>query len=87
MKLENRIANLDPKTPEVRTSLEDARLLEDLPDLLSVKDLGALTGLSPQTLRKEIVEGRLPGCRIGRRLYVPKIRLVDYMMSEGGLHA
>lgn len=60
--------------------------LADLPDLLGVSDLCDLTGLSKQTIRKEIVEGRMSGCRIGRKLYVTKTRFLEYVDSGGGLH-
>ena len=61
-------------------------LFQDLPDLLTVQDLKALTGLSEQTIRCEINSGRLPGCRIGRRLYVPKTHLIKYVTEGGGLN-
>ncbi len=64
---------------------EDAQFLVGLPDLLTVQDLHAVTGLSEQTIRAEINGGNLPGCRIGRRLYVPKKHLVNYIESGGGL--
>lgn len=63
-------------------SLSSMEMLADYPDLLRIEHLQELTGLSAQTLRKEINEGRLPGCRIGRRLYVPKPHLLRYIESE-----
>lgn len=61
-------------------------LLASYPDLLTVKHICELTGLSPQTIRKEIREGRLPGCRIGQRLYVSKLSFLDFIAEGGGLH-
>lgn len=61
------------------------QLLADCPDLLTVQDLHRLTGLSEQTIRAEINGGNLPGCRIGRRLYVPKAHLLEYIENGGGL--
>lgn len=60
--------------------------LADYPDLLTVRDLRELTGLSAQTIRTEINGGSLPGCRIGRRLYVPKAHFIDYIENGGGLN-
>lgn len=57
------------------------------PDLLTVQHLQELTGLSAQTIRAEINRGNLPGCRIGRRLYVPKQQFIQYAMEGGGLSA
>lgn len=61
------------------------QLLVGYSDLLSVRDLHELTGLSEQTIRTEINGGNLPGCRIGRRLYVPKKHLLEYIENGGGL--
>ncbi|WP_172623371.1 helix-turn-helix domain-containing protein [Arabiibacter massiliensis] len=59
-------------------------MLAGEPELLSVQDMHRLTGVSEQTIRAEIATGRLPGCRIGRRLFVPKCRFIEYAM--GGSH-
>ena len=75
-----------PQTLAVCRTLEHTGLLADYPDLLTVEHICELTGLSPQTVRKEINEGRLPGCRIGRRLYVPKPGFLDYVKEGGGMH-
>ena len=60
-------------------------LLADYPDLLTVSHVCEQTGLSEQTIRALINDGKLPGCRIGRRLYVPKTRFVEYVEQGGGL--
>lgn len=72
------VASLDNQT--------QSELLADYPDLLTVGHVCELTGLSSQTVRKEINEGRLPGCRIGRRFYVPKLSFLDFVMKGGGVH-
>ena len=60
--------------------------MADRPDLLPVEpDLRELTGLSAQTLRALINSGELPGCRIGRRLYVPKSQFIAYIEQGGGI--
>lgn len=63
-----------------------SELLADYPDLLTVGHVCELTGLSAQTVRKEINAARLPGCRIGRRLYVPKPSFLSYVKEGGGMH-
>ncbi len=50
-------------------------------DLLSVEDLHQITGVSKQVIREQINTGVLPGCRIGRRLFVSKARFCDYVMG------
>lgn len=60
-------------------------LFADEGDLITVQRIGEITGLSEQTIRKEINEGRLAGCRIGRRLYVPKTALAEHVANGGGL--
>lgn len=63
------------------------QVMAGYPDLLTVRHLRKLTGLSEQTIRVEINRGNLPGCRIGRRLYVPKQQFIRYVMEGGGLDA
>ena len=61
-------------------------MFEDYPDLLTTADVATLTGLSVQTIRSEINNGHLPGCRIGRRLYVPKQALIEHVLKGGGIN-
>lgn len=63
-----------------------AAFLEGYPELLGVPELERLTGQSAQALRSAINNGQLPGCRIGRRLYVPKPAFVEYVTSGGGVN-
>ena len=60
-------------------------LFSKYPDLLTIRHVRELTGLCEQTIRNEINDGNLPGCRIGRRLYVPKSHFIDYIENGGGL--
>ena len=61
-------------------------MLAGYPDLLTVQHMHEITGISKQVIRKEISEGKLPACRIGRRLFCPKSSFVDYAQNGGGLH-
>ena len=67
------------------TAEERLEMLAGYPDLLTVQHLRGLTGLSEQTIRAEINGGRLPGCRIGRRLFIPKGGFLEYVTRGGGL--
>lgn len=72
-------------SPEAGSS-GHTELLAGYPDLLTVGHVCELTGLSSQTVRKEINAGRLPGCRIGRRLYVPKPSFLGFVTEGGGMN-
>lgn len=77
-------ARLDQSCDVQSPSTSD--LFSDYPDLLAVKHIKELTGLSEQTIRSEINRGALPGTRIGRRLYVPKTMMIEYVTNGGGLN-
>lgn len=78
---------ISPMCTGARAAEEHVEPLANRPDLLPVKpDLCELTGLSAQTLRGLINTGELPGCRIGRRLYVPKSQFMSYINEGGGLN-
>ena len=69
-----------PVNSGARVAEGQVELLKDAPDLIPVvPDLCEITDLSAQTLRALINAGKLPGCRIGRRLYVPKSLLIKYI--------
>lgn len=53
----------------------------DYPDMLQVKHLVEITGLSAQTIRREMHRGRIPSIRIARRLYCPKADFIEYVKS------
>lgn len=54
-------------------------------DLLTVQDLAEITGLSEQTIRREMRQGNIPCYSIGRRLYCPKQSFIE-MISKGVSH-
>lgn len=73
----------------IRTGFAPKRaavFLEGYPDLMNTKHVAELTGLSEQTIRAEINAGRLPGCRIGRRLFVPKQKFAEYVTDGRGVN-
>ena len=64
-----------------RPPADAPEMLADYPDLLTVQHIHEITGVSEQTIRSEISQGRLPGCRIGRRLFVPKRKFINYTLG------
>lgn len=77
-----------PQPVEVHLSKEDSAMFASSPDLLDVLHLRVLLGQSEKTIRKLIAEGELPSCTIGERVYVPKARLIEYIVAqcEGASH-
>lgn len=51
-------------------------------ETLSVEDIAEITGLSKQTVRTELENGSLPGCRIGRQWIVAKPAFVSYLFGR-----
>lgn len=56
--------------------------LTNCPDLLSTKDVQALTNLSLQHIRILMRGGQLPGMKIGARWFVPKSEFEKFI-SDG----
>lgn len=54
-------------------------MFEDFPGMLTVQHLAEITGLSEQTIRREMHAGNIPSVRIGRRLFCSKSRFVEYI--------
>lgn len=50
-------------------------------DMLTVDDLAAILHISRKTVQHQCKRGDLPAVSIGRRWYVPKTRLVEFLMS------
>lgn len=61
---------------------QDSELFADYPDLLTVKHLAEITGVSEQTIRREIRLGVIPSLHIGRRLLCPKRDFIEYVERE-----
>lgn len=59
-----------------------SELLSGYPDLLQVKHLQEITGLSAQTIRREMHRGHIPSMCMGRRLYCPKTDFIEFVQSE-----
>lgn len=64
-------------------SLEASKsLFGEYGDLLTMEDCAEITHQTAQTVRALCREKVLPSARIGRRLYVPKALLIDYIQSQ-----
>lgn len=59
----------------------------ELPAVLNTETVASLLGVSVQTVRIQCVEGELPGVKIGRRWFVPRDRLVEFLNGGSRLGA
>lgn len=55
---------------------------EGYPDLLTVDNTAEVLQQSAQTVRGLCRKHELPSIRIGRRLYIPKVKLISYVESQ-----
>lgn len=63
----------------------DALSLDAFPDLLTPEHLSAILSMTPQTVRRYLRSGELPGAvHIGTRWYLPKKRLKSLIEGENG---
>lgn len=60
---------------------------EGFGDMLTVDDLAIILHVSRKTVQHQCKRGDLPAISIGRRWYVPKTRLVEFLMSGRKDHA
>lgn len=61
-----------------------ASMFADYKDLLTIKDVVEITGMTPQYLRQLARQGRIPAVRIGgRKWYLPKADFVEWLRSGG----
>lgn len=51
-------------------------------DVLTVEDLAQILRLSVKTVQRQCKRGDLPAVSIGRRWYVPKARLVAFLLGD-----
>ena len=56
---------------------------EELPDMLTVQDICAVTGLSAPVVRRAVNSGKIDGCKIGRRIFVAKPVFLRYVKCLG----
>ena len=59
----------------------DYELFASYPDLLSPAHLSEITGQCEATMRAMCAKGSLPAVKVGKRWYVPKPVMVEFVMG------
>lgn len=59
-----------------------SELLSGYPDLLKVHHIAEITGLSEQTIRRQMKNGSIPSRKVGRQLYCSKRKFIEYIEGE-----
>lgn len=58
-------------------------VFKEYPDILDVKQVGTILGISTKTVYKLIKNGSLTSLKVGREFRVPKVMLMKYMKVLG----
>lgn len=59
----------------------DNALFDGYGDMLSVSDLSEIFHTHVKTIQRYCRDGKLPAVMVGGRWFVPKIRLIDYVIG------
>lgn len=59
-------------------------MFPDFPDIVTVAQLQKMLGISRQLTYKLIGDGYIPGVKIGNAFRVPKVNVINYVLSEEG---
>lgn len=59
-------------------------MFPDFPDIVTVAQLQNMLGISRQLTYKLIGDGYIPGVKIGNAFRVPKVNVINYVLSEDG---
>lgn len=59
----------------------DNVLFDGYGDMLSVGDLSEIFHMHAKTIQRHCRDGKLPAVMVGGRWFVPKIRLIDYVIG------
>lgn len=57
-------------------------MFPDYPDIVTVARLQKMLGISRQLTYKLIGDGYIPGVKIGNAFRVPKVNVINYVLSE-----
>lgn len=57
-------------------------MFPDYPDIVTVAQLQKMLGISRQLTYKLIGDGYIPGVKIGNAFRVPKVNVINYVLSE-----
>lgn len=77
--------NIAPNHQEQHQTVSVDGWFEGYGDMFTVEDLAAIFHVSRKTVQKQCRRGDLPAISIGRRWYVPKAHLVEFLMSGSKL--
>lgn len=58
-------------------------MLEDYSDVLKIQDVMEILDIGRNSAYKLIGNGSIKSLRIGRNIRIPKIHLIDYLVTEG----
>ena len=61
---------------------EDYKSYDDLPLMLSVKELGAVLGISRTSAYELVHTKEIPSVKVGSRILVPKAKLIEWIESQ-----
>ncbi|MCI9263305.1 MAG: helix-turn-helix domain-containing protein [Oscillospiraceae bacterium] len=56
-------------------------MFEDYPDILTVAQVSKILGVCDATSYRLIHDGSLGSCRVGRKILIPKVCLIDFVNS------
>lgn len=57
-------------------------MFPDYPDIVTARQLQKMLGISRQLTYKLIGDGYIPGVKIGNAFRVPKVNVINYVLSE-----
>lgn len=82
--MNNLACNDSQVVPVVIQPVQSVRseLLSGYPDLLKVYHIAEITGLSEQTIRRQMKNGSIPSRKVGRQLYCSKRKFIEYIEGE-----
>lgn len=59
-------------------------MFPEYPDILTVAQLQTMLGISRPLAYRLIGDGYIPGVKIGNAFRVPKVNVINYVLSEDG---
>lgn len=68
-----------PSDGEVSVMIDTLTDLETLPPTMTVAEAGELLGISRRSAYRAVERGDLPALRLGRRLVVPSLKLLELL--------
>jgi excisionase family DNA binding protein len=63
-------------------AIDRATKTKEVPATLTVGEAGELLGISRRSAYRAVERGQLPALRLGRRLVVPSVRLLEFLHGD-----